>query len=210
LAASDLFRPCTDQGRIANIREKYGIPIGAQYILTVGTLEPRKNVDHLIDAFSRFVREQHNRDLYLVIVGIKGWNYGRIFSRVSQEQWLRDRVRFAGYVPDADLSPLYSGALAFAYLSLYEGFGLPPLEAMQCGVPVIASNTSSFPEVVGDAGVLVNPTDLDRLCEAINTIYHSSSVRESMTRRSLARARRFSWDKCARDTLDTYKMALNG
>ncbi|RME57156.1 glycosyltransferase family 1 protein, partial [Candidatus Parcubacteria bacterium] len=105
--------------------------------------------------------------------------------------------------------PLYSGAMMFVYPSFYEGFGLPPLEAMQCGVPVITSNTSSLPEVVGDAGIMVSPSDGDALSHAMYSIYNDASLREEMSQKSLARARLFSWEKCAQETIDAYKMAVN-
>ena len=115
-----------------------------------------------------------------------------------------------GYVPDKDLAPLYSGAMMFVYPSFYEGFGLPPLEAMQCGVPVITSNTSSLPEVVGEAGMMVDPQDADELCQAMLKIYNSAEVRQKMSVDSLAQAQKFSWKRCAEQTIDTYKAAKAG
>jgi glycosyltransferase involved in cell wall biosynthesis len=209
LAASDFFYPCSDTEKISNVKRKYGIAPHTPYVLSVGTLEPRKNLDHVIEGFSRFVRENHVNDLNLVLVGPKGWNYERIFVRVAQEEWLKDRVIFTGYVADEDLAPLYTGALAFVYLSFHEGFGLPPLEAMQCGTPVIVSNTSSFPEVVGEAGLMIDPRDRDAFGQALHSLYHSISLRETMSRKSLERARQFSWDKCTRETIAAFKMAVD-
>src|SRR5205823_2310457 len=114
------------------------------------------------------------------------------------------RVILTGYVDDADLAPLYSGALAFLFPSLYEGFGLPPLEAMQCGIPVITSNTSSLPEVVGPAGITLDPTDADALCQAILELSHRPSLREQLSLASLAQAQHFSWERSTQQLLDAY------
>jgi glycosyltransferase involved in cell wall biosynthesis len=122
---------------------------------------------------------------------------------------VRDRIVMTGYVAEDDLAPLYSGALAFVYPSLYEGFGLPPLEAMQCGTPVITSNTSSLPEVVGDAGIMVDPLDQDALCDALSRVHGSAALRRELSRRSLARARQFSWERCIDQTLAAYRTALS-
>jgi glycosyltransferase involved in cell wall biosynthesis len=123
---------------------------------------------------------------------------------------VRDRITLAGYIPDADLAAVYGGALAFVYPSLYEGFGLPPLEAMQCAIPVITSNTSSLPEVVGDAGIMVDPTDRDRFCEGMLALYRDSTLRDSLAAKSVARAAQFTWERCARETVNAYRLGSNG
>lgn len=207
LAASNLFYPCSDSEVRKNVLEKYGIPDGP-YILSLSTLEPRKNIDHSIRCFMRLVREQGIRDLNLVLVGTKGWDFAEIFKELENHDGLKDRVIVTGYVADDDLAALYSGAHMFVYPSLYEGFGLPPLEAMQCGVPVITSNTSSLPEVVGDAGILVDPRDGDALCQAMYDIYRLPALRAEMVKRSLQQASRFSWAQCARDTAEAYRQAI--
>jgi glycosyltransferase involved in cell wall biosynthesis len=120
----------------------------------------------------------------------------------------RDRIVLAGFVPDDELAALYSGATAFVYPSLYEGFGLPPLEAMTCGVPVIASNTSSLPEVVGEAGILLDPHDADGLSQAMLALYRDGRLRAELAARSLARAECFGWERFTRRTLDAYRAAL--
>jgi len=165
LAASpDLFFPCRDMARLATIRAKYGLG-DYPYILSLCTFEPRKNLEQVIRCFIDLVQANEVPELRLVLVGTKGWEYERIFGALNQTgDQLRNRIVLTGYVPDDDLAPLYSAAEAFIYLSRYEGFGLPPLEAMQCGTPVITSNTSSLPEVVGDAGILLNPADHDAIC----------------------------------------------
>ncbi|NJK77069.1 MAG: glycosyltransferase family 4 protein [Oscillatoriales cyanobacterium RU_3_3] len=206
-AEPSIFYPCTDAETIAATCSKYGIR-DAAYILSLGTLEPRKNIDHVIRCFARLIQEQNIKDLYLVLVGTPGWKYDKIMEEVSQKSWLKDRIIFTGYVPESDLAALYSGALTFVYPSFYEGFGLPPLEAMQCGVPVIASNTSSLPEVVGDAGITIDPKDASGLCQSMLEIYNRPLLREKMSLKSLERAKLFSWERCTRETIAAYRTAL--
>ena len=208
LAAGDFFYQCQSAERIAEIRKKYHIPVENRYILSVSTLEPRKNIDHTIRCFVRLVREQKIDDLCLVLTGARGWDYDRIFSEIKGSVEIQDRIILTGYVPDEDLAPLYSEAMAFVYPSFYEGFGLPPLEAMQCGTAVITSNTSSLPEVVGDAAVMVSPTDVDSLCQAMLDIYRSDSLREVLEQKSLVRAQQFSWRKNVEETVNAYRKAL--
>ncbi len=208
-ADSELFYPCHDPERLADIRRKYSIPDGP-YILSVNTVEPRKNMEHAIRSFARLVEEQKVDDLHFVLVGAHGWKSEMLLDEVSGQRAVKDRVILTGYVADEDLAPLYSGALAFVFPSLCEGFGLPPLEAMQCGVPVISSNATSLPEVVGDAGVLVDPLDCDALCQAIFDVVSRPALREELSARSLARAGQFSWGRCARETIAAYKVALEG
>lgn len=209
LAASALFYRCQDPAMIENVRVKFGIPEG-QYVLSLSTLEPRKNIIQTIRCFTRLVKEGSVKDLSLVLAGTKGWDFDNIFNEIAASPEIRERIIVTGYVPDNDLAPLYSGAMMFVYPSFYEGFGLPPLEAMQCGVPVITSNTSSLPEVVGEAGVMVDPQDADELCQAMLKIYNSAEVRQKMSLDSLAQAQKFSWKRCAEQTIDTYKAAIAG
>lgn len=208
LAASDHFYPCHEIDLNASVRKKYAIPDG-EYILSLGTLEPRKNIAHTIRCFARLVSQEHIPDLHLVLVGTKGWDYQHIFKTISGYGFLKDRIILTDFVPDEDLAPLYSGALMFVYPSFYEGFGLPPLEAMQCGVPVITSNTSSLPEVVGGAGIMVSPTDEESLCQEMLSIYRDNALRNSMSFQSLEQAKRFSWKKCAAETIAAYRSALD-
>ena len=207
-ADRDRFYVCEDSQKVKSIRSKYRIP-DTPYILSLGTLEPRKNIDTLIKGFARLVQEQNLKDLHLVLVGTHGWQYEKIFDEISKSGSVKDRIIFTGYVDDADLAALYSAALVFVYPSFYEGFGLPPLEAMQCGTPVITSNTSSLPEVVGDAGIMLDPKDTDGLCHSIFEIYGQSALRESMSRKSSEQAKKFSWEKCIQETIDVYKTALS-
>lgn len=208
LAASELFYPCTDAQKLELTRSKYRIP-NAPYILSLSTLEPRKNVDRTIRCFVNLVQQENIEDLYLVLVGTKGWNYDKIFAEISSHPALLDRIIVTGYVADEDLAALYSGATAFVYPSLYEGFGLPPLEAMQCGVPVITSNTSSLPEVVGNAGIMHDPKDTDGLCHTLLEVYKQPGLRHVMSHKSLEQAKKFSWEKCTQQTIAAYKTALS-
>jgi glycosyltransferase involved in cell wall biosynthesis len=208
LAASGSFFPCKDLQLIREVKKKYGIPSG-QYILSVGTLEPRKNIKQLIFSFQRIIEQEKIRDLNLVLVGAKSCFHDKLFAQLNITNDLKKRVVLTGYIPDQDLTPLYSGSLVFVYPSLYEGFGLPPLEAMQCGVPVITSNTSSLPEVVGDAGIMTAPNDSDALCHHILKIYRSSTLRHELANKSFEQAKKFNWPKCANQTIAAYKKALN-
>ncbi len=209
LAASALFYQCQDQARLKQVRTKFSIPDGP-YILSLSTLEPRKNIAQTIRCFVRLVEQEKINDLALVLVGAKGWDFDSIFEEIAASPKIRNRIIVTGYAADEDLAPLYSGAMMFVYPSFYEGFGLPPLEAMQCGIPVITSNTSSLPEVVGEAGIMVDPQDADELSQAMLKIYNSADIRQKMSFDSLAQAQQFSWKRCAEQTIDTYKAAMAG
>jgi glycosyltransferase involved in cell wall biosynthesis len=209
LAASpQIFYPFTDADATELVRKRHGIPPG-DYVLALNTLEPRKNTERIVRGFARLIQQQGIADLLLVLVGAEGWHYDAIYRTISECSAASDRVILAGYVPDPDLAPLYSGAMMFVYPSLYEGFGLPPLEAMQCGTPVITSNTSSLPEVVGDAGIMVDPRDENELCQAMLKVYSRPSIRATMSSKSQARANQFSWERCTRQTIAAYRKALN-
>jgi glycosyltransferase involved in cell wall biosynthesis len=208
LGASDLFFNCHDMNIIQAARKKYGIP-EQPYFLSLSTLEPRKNIDSTIKAFVKMVRQERLQEINLVLVGTKGWDFGNIFDEISGCSDLRDRIIVTGYVDDQDLAAIYSGALAFVYPSFYEGFGLPPLEAMQCGIPVITSNTSSLPEVVGDAGIQVDPNDNDALCQAMLEVLRNDELRHLLSNRSCERARLFSWEACADVTINHYRRAMD-
>lgn len=208
-ADSGIFYRCTNAGALAAVRAKYGIGT-APYILSLCTLEPRKNIDHVIRAFARLVRNGQLTEARLVLVGTEGWDFDRIMQEIDNNQELASRIVLTGYVPDEDLSALYTEALVFIYMSLYEGFGLPPLEAMQCGVPVITSNTSSLPEVVRDAGIMLDPDDLDGLCNAIQELHQNRPLHKFLSLQSIKQANTFSWEKCVQQTIKAYKAALNG
>ncbi|WP_041934089.1 glycosyltransferase family 4 protein [Gloeothece verrucosa] len=207
-AASENFYPCKNIEQIERIKKKYKIP-NRPYILALNNLEPRKNIEQLIRCFARLVQQEKLKDLSLVLAGAKGWLYNNIFNEIDQLKELKKQIIVTGYVDDADLAPLYSGAMMFVFPSLYEGFGLPPLEAMQCGTPVITSNTSSLPEVVGDAGIMINPKDSDELCQSILELYYDSSLREKLSHKSIERAKLFSWEQCGKNVINLYKTAVN-
>lgn len=209
LAASDLFRPCDSADEIGSVKARYGVPADAGYLLSVCTLEPRKNLQQTIASFARLVRQEHIEDLWLVLTGTEGWDDGAI-TRAIDASGVKERIISTGFVPDEALPALYGGAVAFVYPSLYEGFGLPPLEAMQCGTPVITSNTSSLPEVVGDAGIMVDPADGDALCQGMLELYRSPELRREMSRKGLLRAAEFSWERTVRETISAYHEAIRG
>jgi glycosyltransferase involved in cell wall biosynthesis len=167
-------------------------------VLHVGTLHARKNLVRLVEAFGE-VRDTVG-GLLLVLAGRPGWGFGPIKRRVEQ-LGLHAQVILPGYVDEADLPALYSGARLVAFPSLYEGFGFPALEAMSCGAPVVAANTSSLPELVGDAALCVSPQDSHALAEAMSRILTDEALRDELVRRGFEQARRFSWPVCAQKTL---------
>jgi len=197
------FRPIRDRARLDAVRARYGLD--QPYLIFVGTLQPRKNLERLLLAFDRVVGRAP-RPLQLALVGKIGWQEER-FRRALARMRAPERVRVLGYVPDADLPTLLSGALALAFPSLYEGFGLPALEAMACGAPVLASSTSSLPEVVGDAGLLVDPLDVDAIADGLERLVSDPDLRATLTARGLQRAAGFTWERAARATLAVLRNA---
>jgi glycosyltransferase involved in cell wall biosynthesis len=200
------FRPA-DRERIGEVRARYGIPAGP-YLLSVNTPDPRKNLQHALRSFARLVSQEAVPGLTLVLVGHSGLGPQTLREAVEELPAARGRVVLTGYVHDDDLAPLYCGATAFVYPSLYEGFGLSALEAMQCGTPVVALDTSSMPEVVGDAGVLVPPGDGDALSQAMLDLACDTALRAQLRERSLARAAQFTWERSTRETIAAYRAAL--
>ena len=187
---------------VAGFRARQGLP--PHFILFVGTLEPRKNIVRLVEAYARMPKGRPP----LVLVGGKGWLYDEIYARVEALD-LVDEVHFVGYVPATELPQWYNAADLFVYPSLYEGFGLPPLEAMACGTPVVTSGISSLPEVVGQAGLLVDPGDTDGLSAAMTRVTGDRNLQREMRTAGLAQAETFSWKKAARRTIDCYRHALS-
>jgi len=192
------FAPVRDQAEIDRVCAKYQLP--RPFILSVGTLQPRKNYARLIEAFAAITSGAPH---HLVITGGKGWLYESIFEQV-QRSGLEGRVHFPGFVDDADLPALYSAADVFALVSLYEGFGLPLLEAMACGTPVIGSNVSSLPEVIGDVGVQIDPRSVDDIARALTQMIEQPELRERSIGMGPERAQAFTWDKAARELLAIY------
>lgn len=200
LAADTSYMPISDSEKLVRVREQYKLP--KKFILFVGSLEPRKNVKTLIRAFAG-LSEELRKDYYLVIAGAKGWLNSDI-PKIVTDLKIEEKVFFTGYIANEDISTVYSLATIFVYPSLYEGFGLPILEAMSCGVPTITSNTSSMPEVAGDAALLINPLDVDELVAALERLLYSDGIQNRMREQGLKRAGEFSWEKCARETLAVY------
>jgi len=195
------FHPASSKA-ITDIRQKYALP--EHFILSVSSIEPRKNLNALLEAFHHLLA---TCDLHLVLVGKKGWLYESFFRRL-QELGLENQVLFTGYVPDEDLPAIYSAASVFVFPSLYEGFGLPVLEAMACGVPVVCSDTSSLPEVVGDAGIMVAPHNIRALVQAIEWVLTNESKCQEMRTKGLQQASKFTWEKTAREALTLYRQVL--
>ena len=198
------FQPVRDGEAIEAVKAKYDIT--GDYILFVGTLQPRKNLIRLIEAFSNLQPPTSNlqppiSNIQLLIAGKSGWLYEKIFRRV-EELGLEGTVLFPGYIAAEDLPALLSGARLFVFPSLYEGFGLPVLEALACGTPVVCSNASSLPEVAGDAALLVDPLDVEGLAAALERVLRDEELRAELIERGFEQVRKFSWERCARETLD--------
>lgn len=198
----DYYNYFIDKDKAKEVSKKYGI--GANFILYVGMIEPRKNILSLLKAFVELGKEL---DLDLVIVGKKGWYYKEIEQYIIniENLKLRNNIIFTGYVPEQELKYFYKSAFMFVYPSLYEGFGLPPLQAMACGTPVITSNVSSLPEVVGDAAIKINPDSLDDLVKSIKLVYNDQDFRNLLIKKGLERAELFDLEIIAQNTLSIYK-----
>ncbi len=192
-----LFQPVTDQAKIREVVTRYSI--SQPYCIHVGTLQPRKNLGLLVEAWD-VLRQNMESPPQLLLAGRRGWLYSSLLESI-RARGLGDLIKLADYVEREDLPALYSGAVAMTFPSLYEGFGLPPLEAMSCGTPVLASNTSSLPEVIGDAGILLDPQDPVAWADALRRVIADPQLRVEMSRKGLERAAQFTWERCARETL---------
>jgi len=206
---SEAFRPAAPE-EVAAFRQRRGLP--ARFILFLGTLEPRKNVVRLLEAFAQWRkdagREMGDERVKLVVAGAKGWYFERIFAR-AEELGMENEVLFPGFLPTEELPWWYRAAECFVYPSLYEGFGLPVLEAMACGTPVITSSVSSLPEVAGDAAITVDPRNVAALAEAIGRVMSDAALRAKMRQAGLRQAARFPWSKAATETVAVYRRALS-
>ena len=180
--------------------------IDKSYLLSVGTLEPRKNLERLIQAFKRLPEQQRNK-YPLVLVGIKGWSTSR-FEKLARALIKKQQLYCLGYVPEVYLPYLYSGAYGFIYISIYEGFGLPLLEAMSSGIPTLTSNASAMPEVVGDSAMIVNPFDLDLITDKLNQLINDLTLRERLKQLGPVQAAKFSWESCIENTIEVYRRTL--
>jgi glycosyltransferase involved in cell wall biosynthesis len=198
------FHPIDDTRRIEEFRSSLGLP--NEFILYLGTIEPRKNLIRLIDAYAE-LRRRRATSLPLILAGGRGWGDHEIVRR-AEETGLGDQIRFAGFVPEEQIPLWYNAATVFTYPSEYEGFGLPPLEALACGVPVVASNSSSLPEVLGDAAVLVDPASVGAIADGIQRALDDDALRSTLVTRGLDRAGTFSWRRMAEETLSVYRSVL--
>ena len=194
------FHPETNAQKIAQVREKY--EIRGDYFLYLGTLEPRKNLERLIDAYAAFAKN-HEAPAKLVLAGGKGWLYDGIFGKVKA-LGLEQQVIFTQYIDSADLCALMSGALAFTFPSLYEGFGMPPLEAMACGTPVLVSDAASLPEVTGDSAVIVKADSTASITDGLERLFTDADLRRRLSAEGLARAAMFSWERSAQLLYEVY------
>jgi glycosyltransferase involved in cell wall biosynthesis len=202
-AASSKYKKLKDI-ELEIIRNKYNLP--QKFILFVGTIEPRKNIPFLLQAFLNCLKSCS--DITLVLAGGLGWNYDDVFIQIKKIN-ITDKVRFLGYVPDEDLPALYNAARVFVFPSYYEGFGLPILEAMQCGTPVIASNTSSIPEVIGKEGMLVNLADIKEFSDKLIEIIQNDDLYSYQKNYGLQRSTLFTWESTAEQTYQVYKEVSN-
>jgi glycosyltransferase involved in cell wall biosynthesis len=208
VAAAEHFGPIRDYRELQRVRHNYGID--GDYILSVGSIQPRKNLARLIRAYA-LLRGNCSADKLpkLVLVGKSAWLYDETL-RTLDEAGVKDTVVLTGYVPERDLPALYSGALCFVYPSYFEGFGLPPLEAMKCGAPVIVGDRTSLPEVVGDAALAVDPFDIEAIAGAIMRLIDDPALRTELSVKGLQRSRMFSWLDTARKTLTVYEEVVSG
>ena len=205
LGVEDYFRPISklDSFYLLN---KYNLSY-KNYWIYLGTIEPRKNIELIIDAFMKlpkFIRVSNP----LVIVGMYGWNSKALYTKINKLLKFGEII-YLSYVKNSELPILLSGARALIYPSLYEGFGLPTLEAMSCGAPVICSNVTSLPEVVGQAGLYFHPSDVDKLNEYMLNLFDDEKYCNLLSERSILRSKNFTWDKCAKETIKIYRLVLN-
>lgn len=205
LACDEKFKPVNLE-EIKKAKEKYNIPMDKKYIFSLCTLEPRKNLIRAVKTFIQFIQKNNVEDLVFVLGG-GHWDMfiGQLEKEIDNLGDYRDKIIKAGYIDDEDLAPLYSGAEWFVYTSQYEGFGLPPLEAMSCGCPVITSNNSSLPEVVGDAGIMIDWDNDEQHIQSYEKYYYDENLRKENSQKGLERAREFSWEICAKQMIEVIK-----
>ena len=206
-AAPETFYPVVNPVERRAVLQQHGIP-DAPYFLTLSSFDPRKNFIHLIRCFGELAEAGELAGCNLVLVGTNPERHACFHEAIAQFPKLRHRIITPGFIPDADLAAVYSGAMAFTFPSLSEGFGIPAVEAMQCGLPVIAANTTSLPEVVGDAGILLDPHDRDAWCAAMLRLLREPDLAAQLRQKSLARAKLFSWSRFIEATLNGYRQSL--
>lgn len=211
LATSENFYHEKDVKKIEKIRKKYNIPTGKKYVFSLCTLEPRKNLIRAVKTFIEFIKKNKINDMVFVLGGAH-WDefIVKLESEIKDLGKYKDKIIRAGYIDDKDLAALYSGATFFVYTSQYEGFGLPPLEAMACATPVITSNNSSIPEVVGDAAIMIDFDSDEQHIAAYEKYYFDEKYRKSMINKGLKQYKKFSWKKTADVITNTIKRDING
>lgn len=195
-ADEEKFHPIADQSKIDLVKQKYNIKT-ANYFLAVSEITARKNLLHLLQAFETFLNDSHDQNISLVLVGPVRKGYEAVAEQVKGLKKYQDQIIQTGFADNEDLAPLYSGAAAFIYPSLYEGFGLPILEAMQCGTPVITCHNTSLPEVGGDAVLYISGKDKNETAMMLNTVYQNKELAIELKNKGLAQAKKFSWQKTA-------------
>lgn len=205
LAADSIFKPIENRSTVDQIKKAYNIPNSPYFLCLASHLDPRKNILHLITSFIDLIRENPRLEINLVLIGTLRFKRKDVSTALKEFAEYMDRIIFTGYVVDEDLNAIYNGSVAFVFPSLYEGFGLPILEAMQSGTPVISSNTTSLPEVTGKAAILVDPKDKNALCKAMLDVLNDESLRHQLIEKGLKRAKKFSWEKCAQETIGIYQ-----
>lgn len=196
------FHPCETPERIPEVKKS--LEIEGDYFLYLGTIEPRKNLERLISAYAAFAKKVGENATKLVLAGGKGWLNDGIYSRV-EKLGMTKNIIFTKYVPSEDMNPLMCGALAFVFPSIYEGFGMPPLEAMACGVPVLASGEASLPEVTGDCAVICDAYSVKSIAQGLYRLYSDEKLREELSRKGLERAKGFTWERSAEMLLEVYR-----
>ncbi len=208
LGVDTSFKPLDNYDMFQKIKNKYVLP--DKFILYVGLIEPRKNLQSLVKAYANFLKMSELKDnSHLVLAGRWGWE-SKELTKLITELNIDAKVHFPGYIDSEDLPFLYNMAIVFVYPSYYEGFGLPVLEAMACGTPVITSNISSMPEIVGDSGLLINPNDISNIENAIKDLLSNDLLRRKLSEQALIRSKEFTWKETAQKTLDVYRRVLKG
>ena len=206
LAASSRFEPVTDTRDLSRVLDKYGIH--GDYILAVGSIQPRKNIARLIRAYTLMLSQHPDNAPGLVVVGKRAWLFEETIKAAAVSA-ASENIVFTGYVPDSDLTALYTGALCFAYPSFFEGFGIPLLEAMRCGTPTITSDRTCFPEVVGDASLIIDPFDEQSIADGLWRMVSDAALREQLRSRGFVRCKLFDWRQTARLTLEVYEQVFH-
>ena len=202
ISISNEFKSTGDKQLNAEVLDKYNI--NKKYFLTVGSIEPRKNLMFLIKCFAKFLIETNDKDIILVITGRGAWGAKEVVNFISEKN-MESQIILTGYVPEEDLMSLYTQCEFFIFPSLYEGFGLPVLEAMACGSPVILANTSSLPEVAGDTGIYFNPHDPEELIKILKSVYRDKTIKENLSRNGHKRSLKFSWVDVVDKVYNEYK-----